>query len=418
MPDRLGVIAFLPVLVSAGMAVGAARVAGAAGPFAGAAAIRDLGNDGAPAVFAYAIDPAGSVAGTLRSGALAAAFRWSDSNGLEVLDRFGFTVPAYGKGIGAGDVVGSGPMGTLDFLPMALRWTAGSAQLDAIGAPQELEGAVADAVTEDGATIVGTTIGPGGFTREQAYIYEHGSFAPLADEPSGGDAVGGSGSGKVAGGWVNPGQELVSGAVWTVTGSGVFESTIPGVVWSQVAAVDRAGNAAGVAAGARGPEAFYFVAGEPAVDLLDDAALADRSLAFGVNRHGDVVGLYEVGAERAAFVWNARFGLVDLNTLLSPADAAGWRLTQARAINDSRQIVGFGWYDDGTGERHRAFRLTLPPPAVCAADRNGNGVADNGDIVDFLTASEAGNVTTDLDLDGASTFFDLLAFLRVHDACD
>lgn len=400
------------------MAVGGGGVALAAGPFAGAAVIRDLGNDGAPAVFAYGIDAAGSVAGTLRAGALAAAFRWSDANGLDVLDRFGFTVPAHGRAIGAGVVVGSGPTGTGDFIPVALRWTAGSSQLDPIGAPQELEGAVADAVTGDGAAIVGTTIGPGGFTREQAYIYENGAFAPLADEPSGADAVVAAGSGRVAGGWVNPGQELVSGAVWTVTGQSVVETTVPGPAWSQVTAVDASGNAAGVAAGARGPEAFYLVAGALVADLIDDTGLTDRSLAFGLNDHGDVVGFYEIGVERAAFVWSAGFGLIDLNALLAPADAAVWRLTQARAINNSRQIVGFGWYDDGTGEQQRAFRLTLPPPAACAADRNGNGVADNGDIVDFLAASEVGNVTTDLDLDGASTFFDLLVFLRVHDACD
>jgi hypothetical protein len=405
----------LGLVACAGLGCG---VAYADGPFAGTATLLDLGNDGAPAVFAYGIDPSGSIAGTLRAGSIAAAFRWTDANGLEVLERLGFSVPARGRAIGSGVVVGSGPTGTTDFIPIALRWAAGSAVLEPIGVPQGLQGTVGDAVTADGSAVVGTTIGPGGFTREQAYIYENDDFAPLADDPSGADAVVASGSARVAGGWVNPGQELVSGAVWTALGQSVSEVTLSGAAWSQVTAVDAAGNAAGVAAGARGPEAFIFASGSPAVDRIDDGAVADRSLAFGLNSHGDVVGLYEVGEERVAFVWNERLGLIDLNTLLAPADAAAWRLTQARAINDSRQIAGFGWYDDGDGEQQRAFRLTLPPPAGCAADRNGNGVADNGDILDFLTASEVGNVTTDLDLDGASTFFDLIAFLQLHDACN
>ena len=47
--------------------------------------------------------------------------------------------------------------------------------------------------------------------------------------------------------------------------------------------------------------------------------------------------------------------MLDLNTLIDPA--SGWVLNQARGINDSGQIAGFGTIG---GQTH-AFLLTLTP---------------------------------------------------------
>ncbi|MEN0020181.1 MAG: hypothetical protein AAF747_04765 [Planctomycetota bacterium] len=130
-----------------------------------------------------------------------------------------------------------------------------------------------------------------------------------------------------------------------------------------------------MAAGPGGPTAFIASnLAAPVAAPLHDAESADRSAAFGLNRHGDVVGMYEDDGERRAFVWTAETGMIDLNSLLAPGDAAVWTLKQARDINDSRQLVGFGTFNNGTGDVVRAFRLTLAPPASCAADRNGDRV--------------------------------------------
>lgn len=70
--------------------------------------------------------------------------------------------------------------------------------------------------------------------------------------------------------------------------------------------------------------------------------ISGRSVASGLNDSGIAVG----NSGGVAVLWNLGVGsasIVDLNTLLGPADvSAGWRLLSASAINNEGWIVGFG----------------------------------------------------------------------------
>jgi probable HAF family extracellular repeat protein len=83
------------------------------------------------------------------------------------------------------------------------------------------------------------------------------------------------------------------------------------------------------------------------------------SIAYGINDAGQVVGVACPDGDEAherAFLWTEAGGMVDLNTPLF--EALGWRLRQARGINNKGQIVGWGTRN---GEQ-RAFRLSRLPP--------------------------------------------------------
>ena len=81
-----------------------------------------------------------------------------------------------------------------------------------------------------------------------------------------------------------------------------------------------------------------------------------QSFAFGINDRGRVVGASDAkDSPLRAFIYND--GLMqDLNELI-PAES-GWLLTEAKGINESGQIVGYGFIN---GER-RAFLLTPVKP--------------------------------------------------------
>ncbi len=81
-----------------------------------------------------------------------------------------------------------------------------------------------------------------------------------------------------------------------------------------------------------------------------------NSYAQGINNHGIVVGFSDTstGADHA-FIYDAMHGMIDLNSLISPA--SGWVLSHANGINDAGQIVGDGIVD---GQQH-AFVLTVVP---------------------------------------------------------
>ena len=87
-----------------------------------------------------------------------------------------------------------------------------------------------------------------------------------------------------------------------------------------------------------------------------------NSFANGLNGSGQVVGSSEVlgSPDRHAFLDNGSM-MTDLNSLIDPL--AGWSLVDANSINDTGQIVGFGYHN---AEAH-AFLLTpVPEPSSIA----------------------------------------------------
>jgi probable HAF family extracellular repeat protein len=81
------------------------------------------------------------------------------------------------------------------------------------------------------------------------------------------------------------------------------------------------------------------------------------SMAQNINASGQVVGDSNTTGEatRHAFLYSGST-MIDLNTLIDPA--LGWTLERATAINDSGQIVGYGYNSD---MQEHAF-LLVPEP--------------------------------------------------------
>lgn len=137
---------------------------------------------------------------------------------------------------------------------------------------------------------------------------------------------------------------------------------LPGGVHSVAQAVNEAGWAAGMSESANGPRAVLWTPGDG--DRPRDLGTlpgGGKSAARGINAAGLIVGSAEnaAGAQRAV-LWTPEGRIVDLNRRL-PA-GSGWRLEEARAINDRGQIVGRGVVNGV----HHAFVLT---PSEAAAVR-------------------------------------------------
>jgi probable HAF family extracellular repeat protein len=83
----------------------------------------------------------------------------------------------------------------------------------------------------------------------------------------------------------------------------------------------------------------------------------------GINASGQVVGSSYLTGDAAehAFLYTSGNGMVDLNSLIDPL--SGWKLLEARGINDAGQISGHGLFSGRLG----AFLLTpVPEPASLA----------------------------------------------------
>ena len=116
-------------------------------------------------------------------------------------------------------------------------------------------------------------------------------------------------------------------------------------------AINNKGHVVGYARLPGGDQrAFLYAEGK--LRNLGTFAGGTQSFAYGINRQGQIVGSSDAKETPLhAFIYTNR-SMQDLNQLI-PADS-GWVLTEARAINEAGQIVGYGIIK---GERH-AFLLT------------------------------------------------------------
>jgi hypothetical protein len=76
---------------------------------------------------------------------------------------------------------------------------------------------------------------------------------------------------------------------------------------------------------------------------------------------------FGTGLGDRAVAWGVDGVVVDLNTLLSPADAAQWTLYLAAGISDTNWVTGIGSFDpdaDGPLAAYdRMFLIQVPEPA-------------------------------------------------------
>jgi probable HAF family extracellular repeat protein len=111
------------------------------------------------------------------------------------------------------------------------------------------------------------------------------------------------------------------------------------------------------------------------------------SYANGVNNSSVIVGGSFVDADDTvyhAFVSDGNT-MVDLNSLLD-SSGAGWELVEARAINDSGQIVGVGQFDGGT----HAFLLN-PLPVITDLQHAGSDLKISFTTINTATYNLAGS---------------------------
>lgn len=176
--------------------------------------------------------------------------------------------------------------------------------------------------------------------------------------------------------------------------------TLPGYAFSYGGALNDLGQVVGSANRSSSDvlRAFRFTDGAGMQDL---GTLGGGSAAYGINNSGDVVGLSVTRATPPGDFWNPGHaflytdasGMVDLNKLIDRS--LGWELRQANAINDNKQITGYG---EHTGVGLHAFRYsegmvqdlgTFPGGGISY----GVGINNRGDVVGaaYLDASGVGN---------------------------
>jgi len=132
--------------------------------------------------------------------------------------------------------------------------------------------------------------------------------------------------------------------------------------------INNRGQVVGQSSNSAGDHAFLWQHGV-ITDLGDLEGGSGYSFATGINNSSQVVGWSadraDIGITSSAVLWQDD-EIFDLNDLLT--DPSGWNLTEATAINDIGQIVGYGNHDGFT----RGFLLTpvdmVPPHPAAAPD--------------------------------------------------
>jgi hypothetical protein len=145
-------------------------------------------------------------------------------------------------------------------------------------------------------------------------------------------------------------------------------------------AINASGTAVGKAAkyeagSFEGNRAVRWDAGSTAateLGLLEplSALLSTHSVANSINAAGIAVGTIESPTlGRRAVLWGVDGAALDLNTLLSPSDAAMWTLTDGASISDTGWVTGVGLFrSSGVNgpepEYYRGFLMQIPEPAT------------------------------------------------------
>ncbi len=351
-----------------------------AGSGCGDAVLHDLGVGGGVAGFtggyALGLNEAGAVTGVLRRLGDAAAFRWTPDGGIEVLPRLPGAGPARGIAINeSGVVVGSAIASASADGPVAALWDE-DGSIELLGSPAGTDGAVATGV-DDAGRVAGLSFGPNGIRGERGFRYEAGTFVSFGTNP--GEATGLAGNGFTAGNQRAAGG--IRGYIYNF-GPSVREP-LPGDSWSEVYAVNTAGVAVGVSGDALARRAVRWLADGTPVEIPSLPG-ATGAVAFDVNEQGDVVGYCATPSGQRAFLWTAASGTVDLNDQLASGDAGRWRITQARGINDARQVAGVAY--DRDAEAYRPIRLDIASvvAGACGPDLNGDCATDFFDVLEQL----------------------------------
>lgn len=308
--------------------------------------ITDLGTLGGNLSKAFGINESNQVVGWSNPpSANYHAFLWEDGT-ISNLGDLGWP-ESFAYGINdAGQVVGGSPTPLGYNYTHAFRWENGVMQdLGTLGGTYS----AAFEINSSGQAVGYAQDAEG---VQHAALWGNSGIVDLGDLdpvwPTNSAAYGINDAGQVVGnsGTSNPAQ-LAHAFLWN-NGSMQDLGTLGGD-YSSATAINTDGHVVGTSkvSGGTSLHAFLWQSGA----MQDLGALGwNSSYANDINDDGQVVGTLQTGQNYHAFIW-ANGQMQDLNDQI-PTDS-GWVLTEAQAINDKSQIVGFGTINGQT----RAFLL-------------------------------------------------------------
>jgi probable HAF family extracellular repeat protein len=242
-------------------------------------------------------------------------------------------------------------------IPRAFRWEAGVLQdLGTLGG----QGARARAINDAGHIVGGAATAAG---VEHPFLWSDGTLKDLGTidgrPDSTAEAAAISANDLVVGSGSVAGDVLKHAFLWragTMTDIAITELQD---MHTYAAGVNRHGVVVGMldAEFQYYSELFRWTA-EGGFEHVRPLEAGARAYAQGVNDAGLVVGCSERnygGSLAAVLMRPGELRLIDLNKLKDPVSGKGWQLECALAVNESGQIVGYGWHG---GPQEHAFRLT------------------------------------------------------------
>lgn len=338
-----------------------------------------LPGSGSSMSYAYAVNELGHVAGHVAySGAHGAqAFLWKDNSmtplgwlaGGEECSQRGCKSYAYGIN-DIDEVVGysSTPLGADPFGDMAFRWESGA--MTGLGWINPAYGC--NVSTSFGINNLGFVVGTTGIPVGNACavtdvhydaFFSAGTMFSLDGIDTGtniySQAQAINRDGAVVGRASNPYNSTQNGAfVWTSGGGPVWIGDLGAFSGSghtsYAYGINDAMDVVGTTTAPGVDYAAFIWSSTAGMRALGDLPGGiNYSIAYGTNNNRQVVGMSYSSIGSDAFIWDSVNGMVSLNSLL--VGAPGWRLTEARDINNSGQIVGWGVNPAGGTE---AFLLT------------------------------------------------------------
>ena len=370
-------------------------------------------------------------------------FRWTESDGVELLGRA--TTPVLGTGAGTPDISNDGTKisatvlnDTAQYATIGV-WTLGqgwtTAEIPKNYPPDcgPLDNSIGSAwgLSGDGETVVGL-YWRGGVVGGGSAHATAGPISALADLGSLGSdrssrANAASDDGRVVGGWSERADGLWQPVVWqdgVLTQLGNFEAfcSVDGVRGDGLTVVGSGKALGSFTVGDAYRWDFDGATWVPTVlgslpgtsqpfGLATARSItADGSMIVGYNRFGP--------GNETGFVWTADTGMRSAEQFLLDGGVSvpsNLRLLDLTAISDDGStIVGVAF--DTNLVRYRGFRILLTSP--CAADLNGDGEVNGADLAILLGDWGAGKGSpADLNGDGTVNGADLAILLGAWGAC-
>ncbi len=357
------------------------------------------GTDGTSA--GLGLDECGRVVGeSIPTGSSSNHPFFSDGTTMTDLGTFGGLIGTAAAVNNAGTVTGSAHSGTSETRPFIWTPAAGKTDIGTVPPPPKAGNAAAYDINDSNQIVGQWEISP---LQDRAYVWTQATGMQIITATWGTPiaAYGTNNAGQIVGT-----AETSTGAAHAFIRSGGVTTEIGtlGGTNSFAYEVNESGVVVGYAnvpsTGASRPFHAFRWKDDDGDGVTDPGEMDDlgtlggsRSIAYGVNASGQIVGYAEISAGvNRAFLWSDDNSngapdageMKDLNTLLP---GTGWTFEEARAINDRGQIVGTGV--NPSGQTH-AFLLTPSNVGASPCDPPGSLQFDAA----TYTVGEAGTTAT------------------------